>query len=117
MAKAKIVVVDGEPIVRTVVTNILVQAGYSVEATADYKHALERCKDNPPNLVLTNVMLPGITGHDAMRLFRANCPGVPVLMVAGLPSEPTIDHWINEDGFDLFPKPFTAGMLVSKIEE
>ncbi len=116
-AKTKIMLIDGEPVVRRVVTSILEYAGYTVQATDDFKVALEACKEDPPALVLTNVSLPGISGHDAMRLLKASCPGVPVLMVAGMPSEPVIQHWVNEDGFDIFPKPFQASALVAKVQQ
>ena len=108
----RIVVIDGEPVVRQVVSAILTHAGYVVSATSDVTAAIEECSISLPSLVVTNVMLPGITGHDAMRLLRQRFPMLPVLMVSGLPSRPEIQHWINEDGFDVFPKPFTAEMLI-----
>lgn len=52
-----------------------------------------------------------------MHLIRTQCPDIPVLMVSGLPSDPAIKNWINEDGFDVFPKPFTADMLVQKVKQ
>jgi DNA-binding response OmpR family regulator len=70
-----------------------------------------------PDLILTNVFLPGITGHDAMKLLKETCPGVPILMVSGLPDSPTIQDWIREVGFDAFPKPFTPQALLARVEE
>ncbi len=112
-----ILIIDAEPVVRTVVTKILERAGYAVHSTDDVQIALETIKTSPPALVLTNVFLPGITGHDAMRLFKDRCPGVPVLMVSGLPDARPIRDWIGEDGFDAFPKPFAAHELVDKVRQ
>jgi DNA-binding NtrC family response regulator len=112
-----IVVVDAEPVVRDVVQNILRREGYEVIGTGDPKAALQVIKSAHPSLVITNVNLPGITGHDAMRMFKEGCPGVPVLMLSGLPDSSVIRQWIAEDGFDTFPKPFSASQLTAKVRE
>lgn len=112
-----IVVLDSEPAVRSIMSKILEQAGYSVRATADFKEAIEIVRGSAPDLVLTNVFLKGITGHDAMRELRKEFPKLPVLMVSGLPDDPAIQRWIHEDGFDAFPKPFTADALTAKVRE
>jgi DNA-binding NtrC family response regulator len=96
---------------------ILERAGYVVKAASDARAALEIIKSAKPELVITNVYLPGITGHDAMKLFKDDCPGVPVLMVSGLPDHDVIRDWIGQDGFDAFPKPFTPDSLVDKVRE
>jgi DNA-binding NtrC family response regulator len=117
MCAAKIVVVDGEPTVRSVMTRILKRAGYDVQSASNAQTALELIKTSTPDLVITNVYLPGITGHDAMKLIKENCPGVPVLMVSGLPDDDLIRNWIGQDGFDAFPKPFGADSLIEKVRE
>jgi two-component system KDP operon response regulator KdpE len=112
-----IVVLDAEEVVRKVVTSILEKAGYSVTATADLSSALEMCRKQRPELILTNVYLPGISGHEAMKKLKEYCPKVPVLMVSGLPDSAVIRDWLEEDGFDIFPKPFTPHTLLAKVEE
>ena len=103
--------------VRTIGTKTLERAGYVVHGTGDAHKAIQFCQTNPPALVLTNVFLPGITGHDALRLIQAKCPEVPVLMVSGLPDSEVIQQWIAEDGFEAFPKPFLPADLVAKVRE
>ncbi len=112
-----IVVVDAEPVVRSVVTRILEREGYAVRSTGDVKEALTLVKSAKPDLVVTNVSLPGITGHDAMRLFKKEFPELRVLMVSGLPDHEVLREWIREEGFDAFPKPFTADQLTAKVKE
>ena len=113
----KILVIDAEPVVRSVVKDILSRKQYAVSATDDVSRAIEICTNERQDLIITNVFLRGITGHDAMRLLKEKCPGVPVLMVSGLPDSRAIRDWIAEDGFDAFPKPFRAEDLVQKVEE
>ena len=100
---ARIVVLDPEPVVREVLAKILKTAGYSVEAIDTYEAALEILTTAPPDLVLTNVYLPGIPAREAVRNFKNIHPGVPVLMVSGLPDEDVIQGWAGHDGFDTFP--------------
>ena len=80
---AKILVIDAEPVVRAAVTNILQHEGHTVYPTASVEVALRILSESSPDLILNHVALPGITGHDAMRLFKEKFPGLPVLMVSG----------------------------------
>jgi two-component system response regulator GlrR len=114
---AKILILDAEPVVRSVVSTILRDAGYVLQEAETIQDALDRLEKFHPDLLLTNVYLPGITGHDAMKLLRANSPDVPVLMVSGLPDSEVISHWASQSGFDVFPKPFTANALLKKVED
>ena len=113
----KIVVIDSEPTVCAVVTAILEHAGYAVRATGEFREALEMLRAERPDLVLTNVFLRGIPGHDAMRAIKELFPGLPVLMVSGLPCDEVISTWTGEVGFDVFPKPFRSDSLVEKVRQ
>jgi DNA-binding NtrC family response regulator len=112
-----IVVVDAEPVVRTVIAHILERDGYRVLPFSDPQHALNVIKASAPSLVITNVYLPGMTGHEAMRMFKESCPGIPVLMVSGLPDSEIVQRWMSEDGFDAFPKPFSCNELSAKVRQ
>ena len=79
--------------------------------------ALKTLEGPLPDLLLTNVYFPGLTGHEAMHLFKERCPGLKVLMVSGLPNGDVIQKWTGEDGFDVFPKPFTAQALIAKVRQ
>jgi DNA-binding response OmpR family regulator len=112
---ARIVVLDAEPVVRGVVADILSRGGYAVEPTDTLQAALKIVQITPPDLVLTNVYLPGVTGIEAMRLIKDACPQLPVLMMSGLPDDDVIRQWAGQDGFDTFPKPFKAEELLAKV--
>ncbi len=115
--REKILILDAEPTVRSVVVKILSRAGYEMSEASSLGSALELVSTSPVNLILTNVYLPGITGHDAMKALREKAPAVPVLMVSGLPDVELIDIWKSEPGWDVFPKPFAPETLVRKVEE
>src|SRR4051794_6390947 len=69
-AMSVIVVIDGEPVVRSVVTQILERDGHEVRAAAEFQSGLAMIKDFQPALVMTNVLLPDMTGHHAMCKLR-----------------------------------------------
>ena len=111
----RIIVLDVEPVVRSVLGVILRRAGYVVEPMETFQEALEAIKSAAPDLLLTNVYLPGIAGREAIQRLKDACPELPVLMVSGLPDEDLIREWVGRDGFDTFPKPFTAQELLYKV--
>lgn len=76
-SRLTIIVIDPEPVVRRVIQHILEREGYAVMPIEDPKAAVEIIKTTSPALVITNVMLPGITGHEAMRMFREAPPTSP----------------------------------------
>ncbi len=114
---ADIVIVDSEETVRSVVERILLRAGHSVRATGDFNEALKILRESRADLVLTNVFLRGIAGHDAMLRLKSDFPGIPVLMMSGVPDESVIGEWSQQTQFDIFPKPFMPDSLVQKVDE
>src|SRR4051794_12649874 len=111
----RILVLDAEPVVRSVIVEILKRGGYEVEPVDSVPAALEIVKANAPNLLITNVYLPGSTGRDAVQLFKDVCPKLRVLMVSGLPDTEVIQTWAGREGFDTFPKPFLPQALLEKV--
>ncbi len=110
-------VIDSEPTVRLVITRILERGDHTVRATEDFTEAVSMLRGQTADLVLTNVFLRGIAGHDAMRRLRVEFPRVKVLMVSGLPDEAAIAEWAGEARFDIFPKPFLPGDLLEKVRQ
>ena len=118
LRQAKILVLDAEPLVRSVVTAILERHGYQVRTTESLQMALNEVKDFAPDLLLTNVYIPGTTGHDAARRLRELSPSMRVLMVAGLPDDrKVLSRTADDEKYDFFPKPFTARELAAKVRE
>lgn len=115
--QADIVVIDSEPTVRRVMIAILMREGCTVRGTGDLGEAIRLLRERRPDLVLTNVMLLGVSAHDAMLRLKAEFPSLPVLMVSGLPDQDVISEWRQKDGFDVFPKPFRAADLIAKVQQ
>jgi DNA-binding NtrC family response regulator len=115
--KATILILDAEEIIRSVITRILEREGYTVHATGDLPSAIDLVKDYTPDLLLTNLYIPGTSGHDAARFLRSMCPNMRVLVVAGLPDDRLIEDRIKGEGFAAFPKPFLPKQLTEKIKD
>jgi len=79
-APARILVVDDDQTVSEVVARYLQREGYEVETVADGKVALDRALAHPPDLVVLDLMLPGMDGLEVCRRLRALAP-VPVIML------------------------------------
>src|SRR5712671_2315778 len=113
---ATILVLDAEEVIRSVITRILEREGYTVHTAGDLPSALELVKDCTPDLLLTNLYIPGTTGHDAAKFLRTMCPNMRVLVVAGLPDDRLIEDRMKGEGFAAFPKPFNPKQLTEKVQ-
>jgi DNA-binding response OmpR family regulator len=82
----RIVVVDDDPTVADVVGRYLVRDGHTVECVHDGYEALRRIADQPPDLVVLDLMLPGIDGLEVCKRLRERWP-IPVVMLTALGDE------------------------------
>ena len=106
-----LVVEDLEP-VRLVTKEMLESDGFEVVAAATPAEALglmETLGDRV-DLVLSDVMMPEMTGSELANAIRVRRPGIPVLFMSGLPKGL---EWSEPGGF--LPKPFTRAMLLSHV--
>jgi CheY-like chemotaxis protein len=108
-----ILVVDDEPVLRTIVREILHEEGYAVIEAADGRVMLEIMARVRPDLVLMDVMMPGIDGREAYRQLRANPEhrDVPVVMMSAGVRPIRLDPSIA--GF--MAKPFDLNQLVQLV--
>jgi CheY-like chemotaxis protein len=75
-----ILVVEDEYLIRQMTTDALIQAGYEVVEAATGEEALDRCLDEKPDVLFTDIRLPGqINGWDIAEDCRDNNPGIPVI--------------------------------------
>ena len=84
--QAKVLVVDDDPAIRDVLDSVLVEAGYRTETAADGTTALERLSAGGIDLVLLDLMLPGMDGREVCRQVRLRSRGLylPIIMVTAL---------------------------------
>jgi PAS domain S-box-containing protein len=78
-----VLLVDDEPLVRASTADMLAELGYAVVEAESGHEALARIDSSPPDLVITDHLMPGLSGTDLARILAAERPGLPVLIVSG----------------------------------
>jgi DNA-binding response OmpR family regulator len=109
-------VVDDDLTVREVVVTYLRAAGYDVAEAADGEAALAGLRDERADLVVLDLMLPGIDGLEVCRRLRTQGNDVPVIMLTALGSETDRVVGLERGADDYVTKPFSPRELVLRAE-
>jgi DNA-binding response OmpR family regulator len=109
-----VLVVDDDVMVRDVVGRYLGRAGYHVTVAGDGAEALRAVEATPPDLVILDLMLPGLPGLEVCRRLRATSP-VPVVMLTALGEEEDRIAGLKLGADDYITKPFSPRELVLRV--
>ncbi|MEV0439818.1 response regulator transcription factor [Streptomyces spectabilis] len=112
---ARVLVVDDDLTVAEVVTGYLERAGYAVDRAVDGPGALDRAAAREPDLVVLDLMLPGMDGLEVCRRLRARGP-VPVIMLTARGDEDDRILGLEIGADDYVTKPFSPRELVLRVE-
>ena len=110
----RILVVDDEPALRDAVSYSLRSEGYDVTAVADGEAALALVESDPPDVVVLDVMLPGLSGVEVCRRLR-DVGDVPILMLTARDAEVDRVMGLEAGADDYVTKPFSMAELVSRV--
>jgi len=117
VSQGHILCIDDEPELLQSMRKILSRRGYQVTTANTGEEALLWLKgDRQPDLVLTDLMMPGIGGLDVMRAVHRNAPGLPVVVITAFASVDTAVAAIKDGAFDYVPKPFGPDQLLVVVE-
>lgn len=111
---SRVLVVDDDQTVSDVVARYLVREGHQVEAVADGTAALQRAAARPPDLVVLDLMLPGMSGLEVCRRIRDLGP-IPVIMLTARGEEGDRVVGLELGADDYVTKPFSPRELVLRI--
>ena len=114
-----ILLVEDEPNVRTLALRSLERSGYTVLAAADGEAALEmvRARNEPIDLVITDVVMPGMSGKEFVRQLTELRPESCVLYISGYAEEEIVHRGSLEPGIEFLSKPFTPRQLSAKVRD
>ncbi len=113
-SRARVLLVDDDHPVRATTGAVLNQLGYAVQEAGSGGEALETMERARPDLLLTDVVMPGMTGPELARRARARFPHLPVVFISGYTDPNAL---AGEGGLvHLIRKPFRPEELVEKIE-
>ena len=110
-------IIDDEPAVRAVTRRMLERSGYVVREASDGAEALTSLRTHGvPDLVITDLMMPGMGGHEIARRMHARWPDLPVLFMSGHALS-TADLTTTERPMvQYIQKPFTIAEILEKLD-
>lgn len=114
-APAHVLVVEDDPTVSEVVVRYLEREGLSVDAVFDGQAALDRAAERRPDLVVLDLMLPGVDGLEVCRRLRADAP-VAVIMLTARGDEDDRVMGLELGADDYMAKPFSPRELTARVK-
>jgi CheY-like chemotaxis protein len=111
----KILCVDDEPINLMIIEVNLIAEGYEVYKATDGLAALKMVKEIKPQLILLDIMMPGISGIDTLKEIKKIDPDIPVIMVSGVTDEAIAKSTVALGAYDYVKKPIDFAYLNTTI--
>src|SRR5215469_10469256 len=116
MMKAHILIVDDDPRITDLLRRVLAYEGYSITVAASGTEALNRALERPPDLVVLDIMLPGLDGLEVARRLRAAGDTVPILMLTARDTVADRVKGLEIGADDYLVKPFAPEELVARVK-
>jgi DNA-binding response OmpR family regulator len=116
MPKPRLLLVDDEIALLMELKPLLERSGYIVDTAHDGEHALALINEQPPDLVLLDVLMPSMDGRETLRRLRSSNNWTPVILLSRLST--TLDHTLSlqEGADDYINKPFDPMELIARIQ-
>ncbi len=110
-----ILVVDDEAANRLALERILVREGLAVIHAEDGQQALDRIRETPPAVMLTDLKMPGMTGLALLKAARVLCPDLEVIVITAYGTVETAVEAMKEGAWDFVTKPLRRSVIVRKV--
>lgn len=111
-----ILLCEDDLIVRESLVGMLEQGGYRVQSAAHPQEALRKLDHASFDLVVSDVVMPGMSGVDFAKRVWATLPDMPVLFISGYSRDVLAEHGLHEGDVDLLPKPFDYATLMKRVK-
>jgi len=113
----RIVTIDDEVGVTSVIQAVLESEDYEVEAINEESQALDKIKENPPDLVLLDIKMPRMDGIEILMLIREFYPSIPVIMVSGYATDEDSQKSLDLGARGVVHKPLDVSELKRLVAE
>ena len=113
-----VLVVDDEPDLRDLIEYNLIQSGHTVQTANDGLDALECIQNHIPDLIVLDVMMPGLTGIQVAKRLRseAQTSSIPIIMLTAKAQEAHELEGLDAGADDYITKPFSMPILIARIQ-
>ncbi len=115
----RILIVEDEAAIRRLFRRIMTAEGYEVHLASNGADGIARLdeSDTPFDLVISDVRMPQMNGHELARRLHELHPGTPILLISGYAVGPDGDTSLDEESLDILAKPFLPAELVSRVRQ
>jgi len=114
--KIRILVVEDEAAIRIGLTDVLVFHGYEVDAAEEGRTGLEKALSGTYDMILLDVMLPGLNGFEICSRIRARDRDQPIIMLTAKTNDEDIIQGLSLGADDYVSKPFSVAQLVLRVQ-
>jgi len=114
--KIKVLMVDDEARFRATTKKILDRKGFDTCLAASGEEALEKLHENP-DVVILDIKMPGMDGHQVLEEIKIRYPDLPVIMLTGHGALPSAMESLDQGAFDYLSKPCDVNLLAAKIKD
>lgn len=111
----RILSVDDDPAMREMVSSMLEASGYQVESVGTGYRALVRAKSETYDLILMDILMPGLDGVETISHLRELRPRVPILIMTGYANDKVRGEALGRGAFAVLSKPFTLEELLCRV--
>jgi len=111
MSKGRLLIVDDEPDMLDNCTRLLAKAGYACVTSSDPRQAMALLESERPDLLLTDLRMPGVDGLALLRQAHQVDPQMPVIILTAFATIESAVEAVKEGAFDYLPKPFSVDQL------
>jgi CheY-like chemotaxis protein len=116
---ARVLVIDDDEMTRTLVTRMLTGEGHQVEVAVDGAEGLRLFGKGPPDVVLTDINMPGLDGHEVIAAIRVLHTDVPIIAISGggaIAKDELLLKASALGAVEIIMKPFEFRQLVGAVE-
>ena len=114
---SRILVIDDEDVIRALVVEILETAGHEITGAESAENALALLEDNEFDLVVSDVIMPGLSGLELLEAVRSRRASLPVVLVTGAGTYDTLSQALTRGAAGVVTKPFSHADLRAAVAD
>jgi DNA-binding NtrC family response regulator len=116
-SSCRVLIVDDEYVIRFSFKTVLQKSGFTVEEADGAERALDKIHEFAPQVVLLDVLMPGVAGNELLETIKEWKPEIQVIMVTSVDTEDLKNECLRKGAFEVMIKPVSMEKLVSTIRK